>query len=61
MRRAATELFKGRHFEHEIIICVSAVFAVQAKLSATIMRWIQSFAPEFERRWNYSARRQGIL
>jgi hypothetical protein len=23
-RRAETELFKGRHFEHEIIICVSA-------------------------------------
>ena len=71
------ELFKGRHFEREIIIlCVR--WYLRFKLSfrdlvemmaeqglsvahTTIMRCIQSFAPEFERRWNYSARRQGIL
>lgn len=62
------ELFKGRHFEREIIVlCVR--WYLRFKLSfrdliemmaerclslahTTIMRWVQRFVPEFERRWN---------
>ena len=69
------ELFKGRHFEREIIVlCVR--WYLRFKLSfrdlvemmaerrlflahTTIMRWVQSFAPEFERRWNRFARQSG--
>ena len=67
-------LFKGRHFEREIIIlCVR--WYLRFKLSfrdlvemmaergidlahTTIMRWIQRYVPEFEKRWN-SVRIQG--
>ena len=66
------QLFKGRHFEREIIIlCVR--WYLRFKLSfrdlvemmaergvsvahTTIMRWVQCYAPEFERRWNRFAR-----
>jgi transposase-like protein len=69
------ELFKGRHFEREIIIlCVR--WYLRFKLSfrdlvemmaerglslvhTTIMRWVQSFVPEFERRWSRFARQSG--
>ena len=69
------ELFKGRHFEREIIVlCVR--WYLRFKLSfrdlvemmaerglslahTTIMRWVQSFAPEFERRWNRFACQSG--
>ena len=69
------ELFKGRHFEREIIVlCVR--WYLRYKLSfrdlvemmaerglslahTTIMRWVQRFAPEFERRWNRFARQAG--
>jgi transposase-like protein len=62
------ELFKGRHFDREIIIlCVR--WYLRFKLSfrdlvemmaergidlahTTIMRWMQRYVPEFERRWN---------
>jgi transposase-like protein len=62
------ELFKGRHFDREIIIlCVR--WYLRYKLSfrdlvemmaerglslahTTILRWIQRYAPEFEKRWN---------
>jgi transposase-like protein len=62
------ELFKGRHFDREIIIlCVR--WYLRFKLSfrdlvemmtergidlvhTTIMRWVQRYVPEFERRWN---------
>ena len=62
------ELFKGRHFDQEIIIlCVR--WYLRFKLSfrdlvemmaergielahTTIMRWIQRYVPEFEKRWN---------
>src|SRR5208282_4099103 len=62
------DLFKGRHFEREIIIlCVR--WYLRFKLSfrdlvemmaergidlahTTIMRWIQRYVPEFEKRWN---------
>ena len=69
------ELFKGRHFEREIIVlCVR--WYLRFKLSfrdliemmaerglslahTTILRWVQGFAPEFERRWNRFARQSG--
>ena len=69
------ELFKGRHFDREIIVlCVR--WYLRYKLSfrdlvemmaerglslahTTIMRWIQRYAPEFEKRWNRFARSAG--
>jgi transposase-like protein len=62
------KLFKGRHFEHDIIVlCVR--WYLRYKLSyrdlveimaerglavahTTIMRWLQRFVPVFEKRWN---------
>jgi transposase-like protein len=68
------ELFKGRHFEREIIVlCVRWYLRFKLTLQdlvemmaerclslaqTTIMRWVQSFAPEFERRWSRGPRRQ---
>src|SRR3974390_877826 len=69
------DLFKGRHFDREIIIlCVR--WYLRFKLSfrdlvemmaerglslahATSMRWIERYVPEFEKRWNRFARRAG--
>jgi hypothetical protein len=69
------DLFKGRHFDREIIIlCVR--WYLRFKLSfrdlvemmaerglslahTAIMRWIQCYAPEFEKRWNRFARQAG--
>ena len=69
------DLFKGRHFDREIIVlCVR--WYLRYKLSfrdlvemmaerglslahTTIMRWIQRYAPEFELRWNRFARPVG--
>ncbi len=69
------ELFKGRHFEREIIVlCVR--WYLRYKLSfrdlvemmaerglslahMTIMRRVQRFVPGFERRWNRFARQAG--
>src|SRR5271156_3404427 len=69
------ELFKGRHFDREIIVlCVR--WYLRYKLSfrdlvemraerglslahTTIMRWIQRYAPEFEKRWNRFAQPGG--
>ena len=69
------ELFKGRHFEREIIIlCVR--WYLRFKLSfrdlvemmaergidlahTTIMRWIRRYVPEFEKRWNRFACKAG--
>jgi hypothetical protein len=66
------DLFKGRHFDPEIIIlCVR--WYLRFKLSfrdlvemmaerglslahTTIMRWVHRFVPEFEKRWNRFAR-----
>src|SRR3984885_755623 len=68
-------LFKGRHFDREIIVlCVR--WYLRYKLSfrdlvemmaerglslahTTIMRWIQRYIPEFERRWNRFVRPVG--
>src|SRR5689334_12181066 len=62
------DLFKGRHFDHEIIIlCVR--WHLSFKLSSrdlvqmmaergialahtTILRWVQRYVPEFEKRWS---------
>jgi len=72
---AVFDLFKGRHFDREIIVlCVR--WYLRYKLSfrdlvemmaerglslahTTIMRWIQRYAPEFEKRWNRFARPVG--
>ncbi len=69
------DLFKGRHFDREIIIlCVR--WYLRFKLSfrdlvemmaerglslahTTVMRWIERYVPEFEKRWNSFARQAG--
>lgn len=69
------ELFKGRHFESEIIVlCVRWYLRFKLSLRdltemmaerglsmahTTIMRWEQRFVPEFEKRWNRLARTAG--
>ena len=71
----APDLFKGRHFDQEIIIlCVR--WYLSFKLSSrdlvqmmaergitlahtTILRWVQRFVPDFEKRWNRYARPVG--
>ena len=69
------ELFKGRHFDQEIIVlCVR--WYLSYKLSyrdltemlsergisvahTTILRWVQHYTPEFEKRWSRYARPVG--
>ena len=69
------DLFKGRHFDREVIIlCVR--WYLRYKLSyrdlvemiaerglslahTTIMRWVQRYVPEFEKRWSRFARPVG--
>jgi transposase-like protein len=69
------ELFKGRHFDQEIVIlCVR--WYLSFKLSSrdlvaimrehglpmahtTILRWVQHYTPEFEKRWRRYARPVG--
>jgi putative transposase len=62
------DLFKGRHFEQGIIIlCVRWYLRYKLSSSdlvkmmaepgldvshTTILRWVQRFVPEFEKRWN---------
>ncbi len=69
------DLFKGRHFGREIIVpCVrwylrfKLSFRDLVEMMAergislahtTIMRWIQRYVPEFEKRWNRFARQAG--
>jgi transposase-like protein len=69
------DLFKGRHFDREVIVlCVrwylsfklSARDLVQlmsergiALAHTTILRWVQRYVPEFEKRWNLYARPVG--
>ena len=69
------ELFKGRHFDREVVVlCVRwylrfklsyrdlVEMMAERGLSlahTTIMRWVHSYAPEFERRWNRFARPAG--
>lgn len=67
-RPSKNDLFKGRHFEQEIIVlCVR--WYLRYRLSyrdlvemmaergvsiahTTILRWVQRYAPEFDKRWN---------
>jgi transposase-like protein len=69
------ELFKGRYFDHDIIVlCVrwylrcKLSFRHLVQMMAergvslahtTIMRWVQRYVPEFEKRWNRFARPTG--
>src|SRR5450432_2005651 len=68
-------LFKGRHFDQEIVVlCVRwylsfklsyrdlvAMMAERgiALAHTTILRWVQHYTPEFEKRWNRFARGVG--
>jgi transposase-like protein len=68
-------LFKGRHFEREIIIlCLRWYLRYKLSLRdlvemmaerglsishTTIMRWVQRYVPEFEKRWDRFARPVG--
>jgi transposase-like protein len=72
---AVAELFKGRHFDQEIVVlCVR--WYLSFKLSyrdlvammgergidlahTTILRWVQHYTPEFEQRWRRYARSVG--
>jgi transposase-like protein len=72
---SAQDLFKGRHFDQEIIVlCIR--WYLTFKLSSrdlvqmmaergitlshtTILRWVQQYVPEFEKRWNHYARPVG--
>src|SRR6202023_3868597 len=74
-RTSAQELFKGRHFDREIIgLCVR--WYLTFKLSSrdlvqmmaergillahtTILRWVQRYVPDFEKRWQAYARPVG--
>jgi transposase-like protein len=69
------ELFKGRHFDQEIVVlCVR--WYVSFKLSyrdlvammgersvslahTTILHWVRHYSPEFAKRWNSYARSVG--
>ena len=75
MTATGTELFKGRHFNQQVIIqCVR--WYLSYKLSSrdlvdmmgergielahtTILRWVQRYVPEFEKRWSRYARSVG--
>src|SRR5438309_1455568 len=75
MMAADSDLFKGRHFDQEVIVlCVR--WYLSYKLSSrdlvnmmdergivlahtTILRWVQRYVPEFEKRWGRYARSVG--
>src|SRR5215470_8258837 len=68
-------LFKGRHFNHETItLCVRWYVTYKLSyrdlagmraernvdvVHTTIMRWVQRYVPEFEKRWQCFARSVG--
>jgi transposase-like protein len=70
--KAVAELFEGRHFDRAVIIlCVRWYLRFKLSLRdlaemmaergvsmahTTIMRWVQRYAPEFEKRWRRFAR-----
>jgi hypothetical protein len=73
----AEELFKGRHFDQEIVVLNVRWYATY-KLSyrdlvsmmaergielahSTILRWVQHYIPEFQKRWNRFPRSVGGL
>ena len=69
------ELFKGRHFDQEIVVLnvrwyvtyklsYRDLVAMMAERGidlahTTILRWVQHYIPEFQKRWNRFARRVG--
>ena len=75
MMAADSDLFKGRHFDQQVIVlCVR--WYLSYKLSSrdlvnmmdergivlahtTILRWVQRYVPEFEKRWGRYARSIG--
>src|SRR6266478_365023 len=73
--KSVDELFEGRHFDREVIIvCVRWYLRFKLSLRdlvemmaerglamahTTIMRWVQRYAPEFEKRWQRFARAVG--
>jgi len=72
---SAQELFKGRYFDQEIIVlCVRwyLTFKLSSRdlvqmmaergitlTHTTILRWVQRYVPEFEKRWSRYARPVG--
>src|SRR5713101_4742261 len=73
--KSVEKLFKGRHFDREVIVlCVRWYLRFKVSLRdlvemmaerglsmahTTIMRWVQRYAPEFEKRWRRFARAVG--
>lgn len=73
--KSVDELFTGRHFDREVIIlCVRWYLRFKLSLRdlvemmterglsmahTTIMRWVQRYAPEFEKRWRRFAQAVG--
>ena len=73
--KSMEELFEGRHFDREVIIlCVRWYLRFKLSLRdlvemmaerglsmahTTIMRWVQRYAPEFEKRWRRVAQAVG--
>lgn len=69
------ELFKGRHFDREIVVlCVRWYLSFKLSYRdlvammrergiglahTTILRWVQHYTPEFQKRWNRYARSVG--
>jgi len=74
-RKGVKDLFEGRHFDREVIIlCVRWYLRFKLSLRdlvemmaerglsmahTTIMRWVQHFAPEFEKCWRRFAQAVG--
>src|SRR6202030_34137 len=72
---SGSELFKGRQFDQEIIVlCVRWYLSFKlssrdlvemmsergiALAHTTVLRWVQRYVPEFEKRWNRYARPVG--
>ena len=72
---SAPDLFKGRHFDREVIVlCVRWYLSYQlssrdlvqmmsergvALAHTTILRWVQRYVPEFEKRWSRYGRPMG--
>src|SRR5438270_3636342 len=73
--KSMQELFEGRHFDREVIIlCVRWYLRFKLSLRdlvemmaerglsmahTTILRWVQRYVPEFEKRWRKFARPVG--
>jgi transposase-like protein len=72
---AVEELFKGRHFDREVVVlCVRWYLSFKLSYRdmvtmmsergvgiahTTILRWVQHYTPEFEKRWRRCARTVG--